>query len=128
MSIPDNLRYTKEHEWALLERDIVTVGLTDYAQQSLGEIVFVEAPSEGAGFSKGDVLGAVESTKAVSDIFSPVTGKVVEVNEALLDSPNTINNSPYGDGWLVKIAPDGSSLLEDLMDSEAYKKFLETAT
>ncbi|WP_462137496.1 glycine cleavage system protein GcvH [Candidatus Mycalebacterium sp.] len=127
MSVPDNLRYTEEHEWALLEGDVVTVGLTDYAQQSLGEIVFVEAPLEGAGFGEGDVLGAVESTKAVSDIFCPVAGKVVEVNETLIDSPNTINNSPYGDGWLVKIAPDGPFSLEDLMDSEAYKKFLETS-
>lgn len=126
MSVPENLRYTEEHEWALLEGDVVTVGITDYAQQSLGEIVFVEAPREGDGFGKGDSLGAVESTKAVSDLFSPVAGKVVEVNETLLDSPETINNSPYKDGWLVKIAPDDLSEIEGLMDCEAYKKFLET--
>lgn len=128
MNVPDNLRYTEEHEWALLEGDVVTVGITDYAQRSLGEIVFVEAPTEGDSFSKGDVLGAVESTKAVSDLFCPVAGRVIEINEVLLDSPDTINASPYGDGWLVKIAPDDLSSFEDLMDAGAYGKFLETST
>ena len=124
MSFPEGLRYTEDHEWALEENGVVTVGITDYAQQTLGEIVFVETPSEGDAFGAGDSLGAVESTKAVSDIFCPVSGKVVEVNAALVDSPEIINSSPYGDGWLVKIASDDISSLESLMDAAAYEQFV----
>ncbi|MGI9559097.1 MAG: glycine cleavage system protein GcvH [Thermodesulfobacteriota bacterium] len=127
MSEPENLKYTREHEWALLDGGVVTVGITDYAQQTLGEIVFVELPSEGAAFGRGDVFGAVESTKAVSDLFCPVSGKVVEINETLVDSPETVNGSPYTEGWIIKVSVDDASPLEDLMDSAAYKKFLETA-
>ena len=124
MSFPEGLRYTEDHEWALEEDGVVTVGITDYAQQTLGEIVFVETPPEGEVFSAGDSIGAVESTKAVSDIFCPVSGRVVEVNAALVDSPETINSSPYGEGWLVKIAVDDVSSLGRLMDAAAYERFV----
>ncbi len=127
MSVPENLRYTGDHEWALLEGDVVTVGITDYAQRTLGEIVYVEIPSEGDVFKKGEVLGAVESTKAVSELFCPVSGKVVETNEVLVDSPDTINGSPYKDGWVVRLIPEDASSVEELMGAEAYEKFLETA-
>ncbi len=125
--MPDNLRYTQDHEWAALDGGVVTVGITDYAQQNLGEIVFVEIPSEGDVFKKGDVFGAVESTKAVSDLFCPVSGKVAETNEVLLDSPETINGSPYREGWIIKLIPDDASSIEDLMDGASYEKFLESA-
>ncbi len=128
MSVPDSLRYTEDHEWALFEDGgVVTVGITDYAQQSLGEIVFVEIPSEGDVFTKGEIFGAVESTKAVSDLLCPVSGKVVETNEVLVDSPDIINGSPYKDGWVIKLVPDDISHLEDLMDCSVYRKFLETS-
>lgn len=127
MSAPGNLRYTEDHEWALLDGGVVTVGITDHAQRTLGEIVFVEIPSEGEVFGRGEVFGAVESTKAVSDLMCPVSGRVVETNEALVDSPDTINGSPYGDGWVIKIAPDDPSSVEELMDAAEYEKFLETA-
>lgn len=123
MTVPEGLKYTEDHEWALIEGDVVTVGITDYAQQTLGEIVFVETPSEGDIFAEGETLGAVESTKTVSDIFSPVSGRVIEVNETLLDSPDAINSSPYEDGWLVKISVDDVSSLENLMSAAAYEKF-----
>ncbi len=126
MSVPGNLRYTEEHEWALLDGDTVTVGITDYAQDAIGEIVFVEAPSEGDSFRKGEIFGAVESTKSVSDLFCPVDGNVVEINEVLIDSSGVINTSPYGDGWLIKLFVEDSSSFEELMDAAAYKKFLET--
>lgn len=124
MNFPENLRYTEDHEWAREEGGAVTVGVTDYAQQTLGEIVFVEMPSEGDVFKAGGTLGAVESTKAVSDIFCPVSGKVAEVNAALVDSPETINSSPYGEGWIVKIAADDVSSLGNLMDAAAYERFV----
>lgn len=127
MKAPEKLRYTKDHEWALSEGGLVTVGITDYAQRTLGEIVFVEIPSEGDVFKKGEIFGAVESTKAVSDLFCPVSGKVAEVNEALVDSPDIINSFPYGDGWILKLVPDDALSVEQLMDGASYKKFLETA-
>ena len=124
MSFPSHLKYTEDHEWAFEEDGVVTVGITDYAQQSLGEIVFVEAPSEGDVFGAGDTMGAVESTKAVSDIFCPVAGTVAGVNDALVDSPETVNASPYEEGWIVKIAADSTSSLDRLMDADAYERFV----
>ena len=105
VEILDELKYTKEHEWVKLEDDLVVIGITDYAQDALGEIVYIELPSEGDEVTRGNPFGAVESTKSVSDLYAPVSGEVVEVNEALLDSPEAINEDPYGDGWMIKIKP-----------------------
>jgi len=126
--VEEGLYYTKEHEWAKkLDDGKVAVGVDDYAQSQLHEIVFVELPEVDAEVAQGGALGAVESVKAVSDVYAPVGGKVVEVNEELLDSPELINDDPYGEGWIAKIEP--SSLEADLaklMDAEKYKEFLAT--
>ncbi len=124
--IPEELKYTEEHEWARIEDDVVVIGITDYAQEALGEIVFVELPSEGEELEIGDTFGGVESTKSVSDLFSPISGDIVEVNELLVESPEDINTDPYGDGWIIKISPDNKEELDELMDSSQYEKFLES--
>jgi len=116
--------YTKNHEWAKVEGDMVRVGITDYAQDALSDIVYVELPAPGDKFSKDDALGVVESVKSASDVYSPVGGTVEQVNESLLDSPETVNVDPYGAGWLVLLKADGP--LEDLMDAHAYEAFLES--
>ncbi len=114
--------YTSEHEWAKKDGDAVTVGVSDYAQAQLHEIVYVELPKVGAEVAQGEAIGAVESVKAVSDMYSPVTGKVIEVNDALLDSPEMINKDPYVGGWIAKIAPtDWDGNVAKLMDAERYK-------
>ena len=123
MPVPADLLYNRSHDWAKVEGDIVVVGITDYAQDQLGEVVFVELPDVGTGFSAGDELGTLESVKAVSEFLTPVGGEVVEVNEALEDSPNLVNEDPYGEGWLVKIS--GTVEGEDLLDAAAYEAFLE---
>ncbi len=128
IEIPEELKYTGEHEWARVEDDLVVIGITDYAQDALGEIVYIELPSEGDEITKGDSFGGVESTKSVSDLYAPVSGEVVEVNESLLDSPETINEDPYGDGWLIKVRIHDSDEFDDLMDSEQYSEFLEKET
>lgn len=125
VEILDELKYTKEHEWTKLEDDLVVIGITDYAQDALGEIVYIELPSEGDEITKGNPFGAVESTKSVSDLYAPVSGEVVEVNEALLDSPEAINEDPYGDGWMIKVKPYDVGELQDLMDSDEYTEFTE---
>jgi glycine cleavage system H protein len=125
IEIPEELKYTDEHEWARAEDDLVVIGITDYAQDALGEIVYIELPSEGDEITKGDSFGGVESTKSVSDLYAPVSGEVVEVNETLLDSPETINEDPYGDGWLIKVRIHDSDEFDDLMDSEQYSEFIE---
>ncbi len=125
VEILDELKYTKEHEWAKLEDDLVVIGITDYAQDALGEIVYIELPSEGDEVIKGNPFGAVESTKSVSDLYAPVNGEVVEVNEALLDSPEAINEDPYGDGWMIKVKPYDVGELQDLMDNDEYTEFIE---
>jgi glycine cleavage system H protein len=125
VEIPEVLKYTKEHEWARVEDDLVIIGITDYAQDALGEIVYIELPSEGDEVTKGEPFGAVESTKSVSDLYAPISGEVVEVNEALLDSPEAINEDPYGEGWMVKVKPYDFGELEDLMDSDEYSDFIE---
>ena len=125
VEIPEVLKYTKEHEWARVEDDIVIIGITDYAQDALGEIVYIELPSEGDEITRGEPFGAVESTKSVSDLYAPISGEVVEVNEALLDSPEEINEDPYGEGWMVKVKHYDPSELEDLMDSDEYTEFIE---
>jgi len=103
MNIPAELKYTKDHEWAKIEGDVVTIGITDYAQGELGDVVFVELPAAGDTVEKGNSFGTIEAVKAVADLFSPISGEVVEVNNLLEDAPETVNKDPYGDGWMVKI-------------------------
>ncbi|MCA1847476.1 MAG: glycine cleavage system protein GcvH [Actinobacteria bacterium] len=122
MSVPEELQYTRSHEWVRTEGDTATVGITDYAQDELGDIVFVELPEKGATFDAGDSFGAVESVKAVSDIYAPVGGEVVEVNEALNDSPEKINEDPYGEGWIIKLRVSDEG---DLLSASDYEQFLE---
>ncbi len=116
--------YSKNHEWAKVEGDLVRVGISDYAQDALSDIVYVELPAPGDHFEKDDAMGVVESVKSASDIYCPVAGTVEEVNESLLDSPETVNVEPYASGWLIVLRSDGP--LEDLMDANAYETFLET--
>jgi glycine cleavage system H protein len=128
MEYPKELKYTSEHEWAAtLEGDRVRVGITDFAQDALGDVVYVEVPEEGTEVKAGQAFGEVESTKSVSDIFSPVSGTVVERNPALSDSPELVNQDPYGEGWLVVIQMSAPAELEGLMDSDAYQRTLKEA-
>jgi glycine cleavage system H protein len=116
--------YTKNHEWAKMEGELVRIGISDYAQDALSDIVYVELPAPGDHFEKDDAIGVVESVKSASDVYTPVPGTIEEVNESLLDSPETVNVEPYGSGWLVLLRAEGP--LEDLMDANAYEAFLET--
>ena len=125
MDFPDELKYTEEHEWILVEDDIVTIGITDFAQDQLGDVVFVELPDVGDQLDAGKPLGVVESVKAVSDVYSPVTGEVVEVNNDLPDEPEMLNTSPYDDGWMIKVKLADPSELDDLMDAASYQDFIE---
>ncbi len=125
MDFPKDLKYTEEHEWVLVEDDIVTIGVTDFAQDQLGDIVFVELPEVGDTLEVGDTFGVVESVKAVSDVYAPVSGEVVEINEALPDEPEALNNSPYNEGWMIKMKLTDSGALADLMDVAAYQAFVE---
>jgi glycine cleavage system H protein len=122
MSVPDELLYGRSHEWVRTEGDAVVVGITHYAQDQLGEVVFVELPEVGTGVDAGEELGTLESVKAVSEFLAPVAGEVLEVNERLEDEPNLVNEDPYGDGWLVKIS--GSASDAELLDAEGYEAFL----
>ncbi len=124
LSIPAHLNYTDDHEWVVAEDDIVTVGITDYAQDSLGELVYVELPRIGQEVTKGDEIAVVESCKAASDVYAPISGVIVEVNETLIDNPNVVNESPYEDGWLVKIEASDISEVDELMDSTGYKEHI----
>jgi glycine cleavage system H protein len=124
MEIPAGLRYSKEHEWVATEEEVATIGITDYAQEQLGEIVYVELPAVGDKISKDDAFGVVESVKAVSDIYAPVSGTVVEVNQELPESPEMINEDPYGDGWLVKVKVSDGSELDDLLDNDEYEELV----
>jgi glycine cleavage system H protein len=126
-NIPANLKYTKEHEWARIEGNRVVVGVTSHAQESLGDVVYVELPKMGSTVTAGKQFGVIESTKAVSDLYSPLTGKVVKVNDALTDSPQTINSDPYGAGWIIEIEPSDSKELAGLMDASAYENLLKNA-
>ena len=123
MSVPEELQYTKSHEWVRTEGDTATIGITDHAQEELGDIVYVELPEEGATFGTGDSFGTVESVKAVSDLYTPVGGEVVEVNEALEDSPEKINEDPYGEGWMVKLRISGEGT--GLLSPDEYQQVLE---
>ena len=122
MSVPGELSYTKTHEWIRREDDVATIGITDHAQDELGDVVFVELPEKGATFGVGDSFGAIESVKAVSDLYTPVGGEVVEVNEALNDTPEKVNEDPYGDGWIVRLRVSGEG---DLLSAAEYEKVLE---
>ena len=128
MEFPDELKYTEEHEWLLVEDELVTVGITDFAQDSLGDIVFVELPEVGTMLVAGKPFGVVESVKAVSDVYAPISGEVIEVNEELPDSPETLNTSPYEDGWMIKIKPSDLSQLQDLLDADDYADFVEASS
>ncbi|MFQ5466321.1 MAG: glycine cleavage system protein GcvH [Thermodesulfobacteriota bacterium] len=125
MDFPKDLKYTKEHEWVKVEGDGVTVGITDYAQDSLGDVVYVELPQEGGAVTKSEPFGVVESVKAVSDLYSPVSGTVSEVNDAIVDSPEVINEDPYGDAWMIKVEGAGEEDLADCLTAEEYQSFIE---
>ncbi|NSW99608.1 glycine cleavage system protein GcvH [bacterium] len=118
-------KYTEEHEWISLEEEILTIGITDHAQDSLGEIVFIELPKVGETFSKSSIFGAVESTKSVSDLYTPVSGVVTEVNTSVENQPELINQSPYDEGWMIKIKASNVSDLETLLSAEEYKNLIE---
>ena len=122
MSIPDDLQYTKSHEWVRAEDGTVTIGITDHAQEELGDVVFVELPDVGVAIGAGDSFGTVESVKAVSDLYTPVGGEVVEVNSSLEDAPEKINDDPYGEGWIVKLSTSEEA---DLLSPEEYEKVVE---
>jgi glycine cleavage system H protein len=124
VNIPEDLRYTEEHEWVRVEGQRVRVGITDFAQDALGDVVYVDLPEVGASVTGGQPLGEVESTKSVSDVFSPVTGTVLEKNPLVDERPELVNEQPYGDGWLVVIDPSDPSAVEDLLDAAAYEAFL----
>lgn len=121
MNIPEELKYTKDHEWIRVEGDQVVIGITDFAQKELGDIVYVDVDTEGDTVEKEEVFGSVEAVKTVSDLFMPITGEVVEFNEELEDAPEMVNNDPYGDGWMIKVAVSDVSELEDLMSADEYK-------
>jgi len=121
MNVPDDLRYTKEHEWVRVEGSLARVGITDYAQDALGDVVYVDLPAVGASVAANQPLGEVESTKSVSDVYSPLAGTVVERNAAIEDRPELVNEQPYGDGWLVVIEPADPAAVDALLDAAAYR-------
>ncbi|HEY1268251.1 MAG TPA: glycine cleavage system protein GcvH [Candidatus Binatia bacterium] len=125
MEFPDGLKYSKEHEWVLVEDKIAIIGITEFAQHELGDVVYVELPEVGEKVVKDDPFGAVESVKAVSDVFAPVSGAVVEVNDVLPENPETINDDPYGDGWMIKVEMTDMDDLKDLMNAEEYAEYIE---
>src|SRR5215470_11726154 len=125
MKFPEGLKYSKEHEWVLVEGTTATIGITEFAQEELGDIVYVELPEVGEKVVKDDPFGAVESVKAVSDVFAPVSGAVVEVNDTLPENPETINDDPYGDGWMIKVEISDMDDLKDLMNAEEYAEYID---
>lgn len=125
MNVPTNLKYTSEHEWIRVEGDIAYVGITDYAQSQLGDIVFVDIQTKGETLAAGDVFGTIEVVKTVSDLFLPVAGEVLEQNETLADQPELVNTDPYGEGWLIKIKPAADADYDALLDAEGYKAVIE---
>tara|TARA_B100000575_G_scaffold72082_1_gene56073 strand:- start:71 stop:448 length:378 start_codon:yes stop_codon:yes gene_type:complete len=125
MSIPKELRYTKEHEWVSVDSDIATIGITDYAQGQLGDIVFVELPEVQSHVSQDDTFGVVEAVKTVADLFAPVSGSITEINTALEESPDLINSDPYVAGWIIKVAIDDLEEYNNLMSSDDYSSFIE---
>ena len=124
MDFPTNVKYTNEHEWIRLEGEEAYVGITDYAQTQLGDIVFVDVPTEGETLEKGETFGSIEVVKTVSDLFLPVGGEILEVNPALEENPELVNKDPYGEGWIIRIKPTDVSEAEELLDAEAYKQLI----
>ena len=124
MLFPEELRYTEDHEWVRLEGEVATVGITDHAQNELGDIVYIDVTSVGDSLAKSEVFGSVEAVKTVSDLFLPVAGEVLEVNPALDGTPEAVNNDPYGDGWIIKMKVSDASELDSLMSAEDYKTFV----
>ncbi len=128
MVFPEELKYTDQHEWTRIESDSATIGITDYAQQSLGDIVYVELPEIGTEVKKGEEFGVIESVKAASDTYSPLTGEVTEINEDLQEHPEYINQSPYDKGWIIKLKIKDSSEINDLMNSHQYQEYIKSET
>ncbi len=124
MNIPSELRYTKEHEWIRADGDIGTIGITDYAQDQLGDIVYLDLPAVGATLAQNDKLGEIESVKAVSDLYAPVSGEVLEVNQEAVDEPEAVNDEPYGKGWLIKLRLSDASELDAMLTNEAYDELI----
>ena len=124
MNFPENVKYTKEHEWIRLEGDVAYVGITDYAQEQLGDIVFVDIQSEGETLAADEVFGTIEVVKTISDLFLPVGGEILEQNEALADQPELVNKDPYGEGWLIKMKTDADADFDSLLDATAYKALI----
>ncbi len=125
MNIPENLKYTKEHEWVKIEGNTCTIGITEFAQKELGDIVFIEVETVGETLEIEESFGTIEAVKTVSDMFMPLSGEVTEFNEALESNPETVNQDPYGDGWIVKIKISDPSEVEDLLDADAYRELIE---
>tara|TARA_B100000963_G_scaffold192519_1_gene167585 strand:+ start:14632 stop:15009 length:378 start_codon:yes stop_codon:yes gene_type:complete len=125
MQFPTELKYTKDHEWLRIENDFAFIGITEFAQSELGDIVFVDLDSEGETLDKEEVFGSIEAVKTVSDLFMPVSGEVIEYNQSLNDNPELINSDPYGEGWIIKIKVSDTHELSSLLDSEAYKDLVE---
>jgi glycine cleavage system H protein len=124
MNFPENLKYTKDHEWVLIEGNTATIGITDFAQGELGDIVYVEIETEGETLAREEVFGTVEAVKTVSDLFMPLSGKVLEINPNLEANPESVNTDAYGSGWMIKISVDNTAELNDLLDSSAYKTLI----
>jgi glycine cleavage system H protein len=124
MSIPDNLKYTKDHEWIRLEGDTAVIGITDYAQGELGDIIFVEYPGTGDSFPRGDIFGTVEAVKTVADLFMPLSGEILAVNSDLEDAPEKVNNDPFGEGWMIKVQVSDMTEVEELLDVAAYSNLI----
>jgi glycine cleavage system H protein len=126
MNVPEDLKYTKEHEWVRVDGDRLIVGITDFAQDALGDVVYVDVPEKGTQVKAGEPFGEVESTKSVSDVYAPVSGTVVERNAQLADAPELVNRDPYGEGWMIAISPADDSEVEALLEAGAYRELTET--
>ena len=125
MNIPNDIKYTKEHEWVSLDGEIATIGITDYAQSQLGDIVFVEFPDINSEINQNETFGVIEAVKTVADLFAPVSGEIIEVNSSLEDSPNFINSDPYGSGWIIKVKINDSNEYNGLMSSDVYEEHIQ---
>lgn len=126
MNIPENLKYTRDHEWIKVDGELAFIGITDYAQSALGDIVFVDVETVGETLEKGESLGTIEAVKTVEDVYMPVSGEVLEFNEKVKDQPDLLNKDPYGDGWIIKIKLTQPAKLDDLMDATSYKAYIES--
>jgi glycine cleavage system H protein len=125
MECPSHLKYSRDHEWVRIEGDKAVVGISDYAQDKLEDVVYIDLPEPGRELQQGDIFGSVESVKTVSDLIAPISGEVLEVNEELEDAPEQVNQDPYGAGWMIKVRPDDPSELDSLLDADAYRQFVE---